>query len=73
MLRTKTIQIRVTPEEHERIRNKALAKGHATISAFMLHCTLEKDLLFERHFEEMYRAIMKKCKKSGFDEKTDAL
>jgi predicted DNA binding CopG/RHH family protein len=51
----KTIQLRVTPEQHERIRNKARAKGFATVSAYIRSLALEKDLLFEQRFEEVLR------------------
>jgi len=55
----KYIQVRVTREQYERIKNKAQAKGFKTISSFIRKLALEKDLLFEQKFEEMYRAIVK--------------
>ncbi len=64
----KTIQIRVTPEQHERIRNKAQAKGYKTMSSFLLHLALEKDLLFEQRFEEIYRIL----KSSGSNKEGNA-
>lgn len=54
------IQIRVSPEQYERIRNKAQAKGYKTLTAFLLHLALEKDLVFEQRFDEIYRAITRK-------------
>ena len=53
----KTIQVRVTPEQYERIRNKAQSKGYTTLSAYILRTVLEKDLLFEQRFEEIYRIL----------------
>lgn len=53
----KHIQIRVTPEQYERIRNKAQAKGYKTITAYLVHMALERDLLFEQRFEEMYTLL----------------
>jgi len=58
--RNKTIQVRVTSEQHERIKNKAQAKGYTSVSAFILHLALEKDLLFEQQFNEIYRIMTKK-------------
>jgi len=57
--KTKFIQIRVTREQHDRIRNKAHAKGYKTLSSFLRHLALEKDLLFEQRFEEIYRILVK--------------
>jgi len=54
------IQIRVTPEQHERIRNKAQAKGYKTITSFIRNLALEKDLVFEQRFDEIYRILTKK-------------
>ncbi len=57
--KTKHIQIRVTPEQYERIRNKAQAKGYKTITSFIRTLILEKDLLFEQQFNEIYHIIKK--------------
>jgi len=61
---TRYIQIRVTPEQYERIRNKAQVRGYKTLTAFLLHLALEKDLLFEQRFEEIYRIIRDKMARS---------
>ena len=53
------IQVRVTPEQKERIKNKAMAKGYKTLTSYILSLALEKDLLFEQRFEEIYRIIKK--------------
>ncbi len=45
--KTRFIQIRVTPEQYERIKNKAYSKGYKTLTSFILHLALEKDILFE--------------------------
>ena len=55
--KNKYIQVRVTPEQKERIKNKALAKGYSTITSYILHLALEKDLVFEQRFDEIYRII----------------
>ena len=60
MRKRKTIQVRVTPEQYERIKNKAHAKGYKTLTSFILNLALEKDLLFEQRFDEIYRIITRK-------------
>lgn len=62
MHKSKTIHIRVTPEQYERIKIKAHAKGYSTITSFILHLALEKDLLFEQRFDQMYRIIAREFK-----------
>ncbi len=58
-MKNRIIQLRVTDEQYERIRNKASSKGYKTITAFMLSQALDKDLLFEQRFDEIYRIIKK--------------
>ena len=60
--KTKHIQIRVTPEQHERIRNKAQAKGFKSVSSFIRDLLLEKDMLFEQKFNEIHKIITKKLR-----------
>lgn len=62
MGKTKLVVFRVTSSQYERIRNKAEAKGFKTISSFLRHLALEKDLVFEQKFEEMYRIITRNFK-----------
>ncbi len=59
MIKTKAIQIRVTPEQYERIQIKANFKGYKTITSFILSTILEKDILFEQRFDEIYSIIKK--------------
>ncbi len=59
MASTKFIQLRVTKEQYERIRNKSQAKGHKTISSFMRAAALEKDLVFEKKFDEIHSLVKK--------------
>jgi len=54
-----TIQIRVTTEQHQRIKNKAQAKGHKTTSSYIRHLALEKDLIQEQKSEEIYKTLKK--------------
>ena len=59
MKSTKFIQIRVTLPQLERIVINAQAKGHKTISEYIRKLALEKDMVFERKFNELYKEIMK--------------
>ena len=62
MKNQKCLQIRLSSEDYERIRNKAQARGYKTLSSFMRHLALERDLLFEQKFDEIYGIIVKKLK-----------
>lgn len=59
-LKTRFIQIRVTSEQYERIKNKAQAKGYKTLTSFLRTLALEKDMIFEQRFAEIYRILKKK-------------
>ena len=60
MQKTKLIQFRVTKYQYERIRNNTESKGFRTISAYLRETALNKDLAFEKKFQEIYEVIMKK-------------
>lgn len=62
MAKTRFIVFRVTSSQHERIRNNAQAKGYLSIASFMRYLALEKDLVFEQKFEEMYKILKSKFK-----------
>jgi hypothetical protein len=49
--------LRVTPSQYERIRNNAQAKGFTTIASYLRDLALNKDLLFEQRFMEIYQII----------------
>ena len=60
--KTRYIQVRVSPEQYERIRNSAQAKGFKTVSSFIRNNLLEKDFLFEQRFDRMYNLVMKRLR-----------
>lgn len=60
MGKTRLIQFRVSRIEHERIYNNARAKGFMTISGYLRHLALNRDLIFEKKFDKMYEVIVKK-------------
>ncbi len=58
MVNNKTIMVRVTENQRERIINNASAKGFKTISSYMRSLALEHDLSFERKFNEVYNLLI---------------
>jgi len=58
--KTKIVQFRMTSLQYDRLRNMMHAKGCTTLSEYLRRAMLEKDLLFEIRFEELYNKIMRK-------------
>ena len=57
MAKTRYIQVRVNQDQFERIKNNVSAKGKKTVSEYARDLMLEKNLYFERKFDEMYEEI----------------
>lgn len=57
--KTMNIQVRVTRDQYGRIKNNAEAKGYTTVAQFMRYLALDKDMLFERKFNELYNQLMR--------------
>ena len=51
--------VRVTKNQHDRIRNAALAKGFRSISDYVRSLTLGNGLTFEQKFDDMYSKLIK--------------
>lgn len=60
MVNNKMIIVRVTKNQHERVRNNAFAKGYKTMSAYLRALALENDLIFEQKFDEIYEKLLDK-------------
>jgi predicted DNA binding CopG/RHH family protein len=58
MAKTRYVQVRVNQNQFERIKNNASAKGYKTTAAYIRDLALEKNLVFERQFNEMYREVL---------------
>ena len=58
MPRNNFIIIRVTRNQHDRIKNNASAKGYKTISAYLRSLALEHDLSFNRKFDHLYNTFL---------------
>ncbi|MFC1723613.1 hypothetical protein ACFL0V_05725 [Nanoarchaeota archaeon] len=59
MAKTKMILFRVTQNQYERIQNNAQAKGHKTMASYLRDLALNKDMVFEKRFTEMYKIIIR--------------
>ena len=57
MAKLEFLMVRMTKNQKERIRNYAESKGYKTVSSFIRNILLEKDLAFERKFNEMYEML----------------
>ena len=60
MRKTRQILFRVTASQYERIKNNAQAKGHKTMASYLRDTALNKSLIFEERFMEIYKIITKK-------------
>lgn len=68
MVKTKLLQIRLSANEYERIRNNTHAKGYSTIASYLRAVALEKDLFTETKIAEihqMMKQILEKNTPSG--------
>ena len=54
MRSTRSIRIRMTDSQYERILNRSRAKGFNTISSYIRNLALEKDFFIEDKLMEMY-------------------
>ena len=57
MPKTHFIQIRVSRDQFERIRNNAGSKGYVTVSAYMRDLALEYGMITEKKIFEMHNLI----------------
>lgn len=59
MCNNRTVMVRVTKDQLDRIKQNASAKGYKTLSQYIRHLALEKDMAFEKKFNELYSKIVK--------------
>ena len=52
------MQFRLTRLQHERLKNMAESKGYQRIAQYIRDTIMEKDLLFEQKFNEIYNTIL---------------
>jgi ribosomal protein S20 len=63
MARNYTLQVKLDQNQRERVRNNASAKGYKTVAGYVRDLILEKNLYYEKKFNEMYEEIMKIARK----------
>jgi len=59
MAKTRMILFRVTESQHDRIWNNVYAKGYKSLASYMRYLALDKDMMFEQRFNEMYNKIVR--------------
>jgi len=53
----KELRVRMTKMQYERVRNNANSKGYKTISRYVRDAVLNKDMAFEKKFNEMFKIV----------------
>ena len=55
-----TIKFLVTEDQFTKIKHNAEARGFKTISQYLRHLALNKDLRFEKMLSEVHKKVIKK-------------
>jgi len=58
MIKNRCLRVKVTTNQHERIKVNAQAKGFKTISDYIRSLALDKDMAFDHKFNELYDKIV---------------
>lgn len=54
----RSLVVRLTKNQHERLRNNAEAKGYKTLSSYIRAVTLEYDLSLEKKFDDIFDRLI---------------
>ena len=57
MVMIRTIQIRLTRQQYERIKNESRIRGFNSLSAYIRYQALQKDEAIERKIYEIHQAV----------------
>ena len=57
MVMNRTIQVRMTKDQYERIRQNSQAKGFHSMSSFMRFAALEQDFIVEKKIIEIHNHL----------------
>lgn len=60
MVMNRTIQVRMTKDQYERIQNNSQTKGFDSMSSFMRFAALERDFVVEQKVCEIYNFLFTK-------------
>ena len=58
MVMIRTIQIRLTKDQYERITNNSRVKGFSSLSAYLRFVALDQDLVFQDKIAEIYTHLL---------------
>ena len=58
--RNKTVHVRISSTEHQRLVNCMNARGFNKLSDYVRFLAFDKDLLFDMKFNEIYKIIISK-------------
>jgi len=58
MVNQRCLIVRLTKNQHERVRTNAEAKGYKTISSYIRALALEQNMNFEDKFNEIYNKLI---------------
>lgn len=65
MVRIRTIQVRLSRQEYDRIKNDGLAKGFNTLSAYLRYLALYRDQAICRKILEIHESVVGNEKRSS--------
>lgn len=66
MVMNRTIQIRLTKVQYERIKNYAELKGFTSLSGYLRHIGLEQDLILQQKISEIHNHLLGTKSKNKF-------
>ena len=58
MVRNRTVQVRLTKDQYERMRGNCQVRGFGTLSSFIRFVTLEQDLVLQQKVHEIHRHLL---------------
>ena len=66
MVSTRAIQVRMTKDQHERIKNNSKAKGFNSLSAYMRYVALDQDFIIQQKICDIYDHFFGKIQNGRF-------
>jgi len=58
MVRNRTVQVRLTKDQYERMKGNCQVRGFGTLSSFIRFVTLEQDLALQQKVHEMHEFLL---------------
>ncbi len=67
MVKIRTVQVRMTRDQYERIKNNSKVKGFNSLSAYLRYVALEQDFVLRQKISEIHDHLLgDKTKKKKF-------